>query len=93
MGRAKRIEKARKAAAAQKRAEIMKPVIKPVQVRRPGEYVLEGVIYSDSPIAVINGKLLKAGGKIDGFVVKAIAPTEVELIKTEDNSIVTLKIR
>jgi len=79
--------------ALEKRKTALKPVVVPVtRIRQPGEYVLEGVIYSDDPAAVINGKLLRSEEKIDNLVVKSISPNSVELLKTEDNSIITLKM-
>ena len=93
IARMKKIEKARKAAAEKKKAAIMQPVaLPPVKMRQPGEYVLEGVIYSDSPSVIINGKLLKVGGKIDNLTVKSIMPKSVDLIKDQDKSVVTLKM-
>jgi len=86
-------EKARIAAAKKKKTIALQPVVSPVKIRQPGEYVLEGVIYSSDPTAVINGKVLKAGEKIDNFVVQEITAQSVQLLKTDDNSSVTLKMQ
>ncbi len=85
-------EKARMLAA-KKKTVALQPVVNPVKIRKPGEYVLEGVIYGNNPTAVINGKVLKAGDKIDKFVVQEITAQSVQLLKTDDNSIVTLKMQ
>ena len=79
--------------AAKKKTVSLQPVVNPVAIRKPGEYVLEGVIYSSDPTAVINGKVLKAGEKIDNFVVQEITAQSVQLLKTDDNSSVTLKMQ
>ena len=62
---------------------------KPVQKRTPqpvkeysvDQYALEGIIYEgDTPLAVINGKLLNKGDIINGFTVKEIMPNSVILL-------------
>lgn len=56
-------------------------------------YRLEGIIYnSDSPFAIINGKLIEKNGKIDDWQVIEISVSEVSLKNTDDNSLLTLKL-
>jgi hypothetical protein len=69
------------------------PVPAPVvKKREPGVYELEGIIYSENPIAIINGKILTKDGKIDDLVVIDITPQKVELLNQKTNTSITLNL-
>jgi hypothetical protein len=57
------------------------------------DYMLEGIIYdSESPLAIINGKIFKKQDKIDDWQVIDITPTAVELRNLKDNTTFSLKL-
>jgi hypothetical protein len=71
-------------------AAVAAPAIK---VRAPGTYGLDGVIYAGrDSLAVINGKYLKTGEKIDHLVVQKIRQDSVEVLNTNDNSVQTFPL-
>lgn len=56
-------------------------------------YILEGIIYNPSrPFAIINGKMLEAGGRIGEFEVAQITPDTVSLKNTKDNTSRTIRL-
>jgi hypothetical protein len=62
-------------------------------VRAPGTYGLDGVIDAGAnSMAIINGKLLKVDGQIEHMILKKISPKEVEMLNTQDNTTLILKI-
>jgi len=59
-----------------------------------GEYFLEGIIYGqDNPLAIINGKILKKGDKIDDLELVNISPESVQLRNPEDNTSINLSLK
>jgi len=65
-------------------------------LEKPSEdiFTLKGIIYSqDNPIAIINGKIVKIKDKIEGFEVKQINPSSVELTKLSDNTPLNLTLK
>ena len=60
----------------------------------PGDYVLEGIIYSrEDPVAIINGKIFKVKEKVDDLEVANITPDNVELVNPADNSTISLSLK
>ncbi|MBU1727384.1 MAG: hypothetical protein KJ880_07125 [Candidatus Omnitrophica bacterium] len=58
------------------------------------ELVLDGVIYdSKDPLAVINGKIMKIGDRIQELEVKSIAPDSVDIINIKDGVVSTIKLQ
>lgn len=56
-------------------------------------YVLEGVIYDpETPLAIINGKILRKKDKIDDLEVTNITPNSVELFNPKDNASLNLTL-
>ena len=61
-----------------------------VETELPG-YMLEGIIYErEAPLAIINGKIVKKGDKIEDWEVISITPVEVELENTKDKTVFKL---
>ncbi|MBU1112298.1 MAG: hypothetical protein KKH93_00285 [Candidatus Omnitrophica bacterium] len=61
--------------------------------RKPGAYLLSGIIYSeDSPLAIINGQVLKQSDRIGNYSVMAISQDRVELAEVNDNSQLILSL-
>lgn len=57
-------------------------------------YILEGIIYDeDSPIAIINGQILKKQDKIGDFEVININLDSVELFNSKENSTLKLPLK
>ena len=63
-------------------------------VDRPSlDYSLKGIIYNtDSPTAIIDGKLVGKGGRVGDWMVVEILPAEVHLENLKNSSLLTLKI-
>lgn len=72
-------------------AAVATPAPKPQ--RPPGTYNLDGIVDAgDNSMAIINGKLLKAGESLDALILKKVSPDQAELLNTKDNSMVILKL-
>jgi hypothetical protein len=42
--------------------------------------VLEGIVWSETePVAMINGRILRVGGAVEGYIITKIEPQAVEL--------------
>jgi len=56
-------------------------------------YILEGIIYNPSrPFAIINGKMLEAGGHIGDFEVTQITPDTASLKNLKDGTSRTIRL-
>jgi len=56
-------------------------------------FLLEGIIYNPSrPFAIINGKMLEAGGRVGDFEVVQITPDTVSLKNLKDNTSRTVRL-
>jgi len=57
------------------------------------EYILEGIVYdSSAPFALINGKVINESDSLGNFRIDKISENKVEMINTQDDSIVTLSL-
>jgi len=58
------------------------------------DLVLDGIIYdTKDPVAIINGKILKVGERIQDLEVKSIESESAELINLKDNTTITVKLQ
>ncbi|MFA5090840.1 MAG: hypothetical protein WC510_07470 [Candidatus Omnitrophota bacterium] len=56
-------------------------------------YTLEGIIYDrESPLVIINGKILKEKDRIDNFEIRKITPDSIELLNVKDGATVVLTL-
>jgi hypothetical protein len=57
-----------------------------------GKLDLDGIVYTEeNPAALINGRVLRVGGFVDGYTVTKIQPDRVELKNENGTIVLTLK--